>query len=236
MSGKVMTPAVGSPGHLNLTHNHRQQRQQQQQQQQGPSATGLSAVTIALLSISSDKENIFNQPCHNPKPSIPSPVQRQRSVLSDITPTVVNTPTPSALALLHARTNRTIIAADATLRKSVLGHQHRRKTIKRRNAISLTKDQAMQIAGSLTCLSTDTVASEEGGMEQQREQTQEGELEDVEMRTEARGLTVREGSHNDAGRRGIGSFRTIALQSNLFLITRTDGHAFTCPLLPASKV
>ncbi|SJX66176.1 uncharacterized protein SRS1_10821 [Sporisorium reilianum f. sp. reilianum] len=183
----------------------------------------LSTVAVALLHISSDTENHpHHQAPHSPKSTVTA--ARNRTVLADITSL---TNTPSTLAKLHARTNRTIAtSAGAGLRKSVLGHQHRRRTIKRRNAISLTSDQAQKLAGSLTRLTdAPALAAPEAG---ERAETQEGKVVDVEMRAAA--------EEQVAGNGSGGVFHTMALQSNLFLITRTDGHAFRCPLSPASKV
>ena len=130
-----------------------------------------------------------------------------RRVLSDITPSTLNT-NPSTLAALHARSARTITSS-TRLHDKVVGYQHRRCTIKRRNAISLSKEQADRLAGSLSCL----------GAGEEREEKEE---EEKDVRAVGGGWTTE-------------WHTVIPLHSNVFFVTRTDGHALGCRL-GSSKV
>ncbi|SPO32357.1 uncharacterized protein UTRI_02914 [Ustilago trichophora] len=185
-------------------------------------------LTSTFSSLQQDKEN--SPPSNPPQHHLPN-----RRVLRDITQALndSNGLNPSTLALIHARSNRTIhhnqqrqhqhqqagISRDSAelLRKRVVGYQHRKKTIPRRGAISLSSQEAMQLSRQLSWCHQDFPAVKAVKKKEevetllyveQEEKEEVGGKEPVEV-----GLQV----------------DILPLDNNLFLVTRADGHTLTCP-------
>ncbi|GAK65024.1 uncharacterized protein PAN0_007c3240 [Moesziomyces antarcticus] len=71
----------------------------------------------------------------------------QRTVLTDITNTTNALPSTTSRATVSVRGRK---VTDASLRKTIVALQHRKKVMRRRNAISLTREQATRLAQQLS--------------------------------------------------------------------------------------
>lgn len=144
-------------------------------------------------------------------------LQLKREPLSDITnsflsPFLSTSPSPTSTSSLlpatatntnHPTIRSTGARPRSSLHRIVVGSLHRKKAIcRRRNAISLSSHQASLLAMQLSTPSS--VATSPSPVDVKKSQNIE----------EAIKTNVR--------------FRTIALERNVFLISRTDGHSFSC--------
>ncbi|KAF6767463.1 hypothetical protein PSEUBRA_004974 [Kalmanozyma brasiliensis GHG001] len=173
-----------------------------------------------------------------PSMSIDSLVE-PRPALTDQTHTL-NLPTKRAPA-----PSRFIPTAHAGLRKNLLGYQHRRKTVKRRNAVSLSRAQAALLAANLARVQRSASAFEGRNKEEEQDDpackeeqlvSKQGELEDsfetCEHEPESEEQKRETMTMASGGRIAGARFAAIALRPGLFLVTRCDGLPLGWPLKP----
>ncbi|KAJ9478845.1 Rhamnolipids biosynthesis 3-oxoacyl-[acyl-carrier-protein] reductase [Pseudozyma hubeiensis] len=166
-------------------------------------------------------------------------------ILADITSRSLNLPSRTNSSLTANRRASWTGEGSGKKRKSTLqGNENKVFRVKRRNAISLTEEQARCLVRSLSCLSTpnDSQSQEsfpqhdKAGRIPKRERHEAKPEEEQEPSKLAIDQTDIINVKNNRRNAALLPFRTIALQPNLFLITRTDGLPFTHPLVPASTL
>lgn len=198
-----------------------------------PSPTGgyPQHPTSPSSSVSAAIRNVAHQPRCETQP---------RAVLVDITSTI-NLPSGSSVAKRNASFSLLPIGERAgTTRKRPLDTQlGARKVQRKRDAISLTREQARELASSLGRLSAPGPDSNEPQSEQQSAEVPDKSSVEVTRHADQESNLDSDVETVKGAVSTNSPFHTRALQSNLFLITRTDGHSFTCPprpFVPASNL
>ncbi|GAC98629.1 rhamnolipids biosynthesis 3-oxoacyl-[acyl-carrier-protein] reductase [Pseudozyma hubeiensis SY62] len=160
--------------------------------------------------------------------------------LADITSRSLNLPSRTTSSLTADRRASWTGEGVGKKRKSTLqANGSKVYRVKRRNAISLNEEQARCLARSLSCLPTPNDNQSQESCSQHdiagRIPKRERHEPRLKEEQESSNLTIDQ-TDNIKRNAALLPFKTIALQPNLFLLTRTDGLAFTDPLVPASTL